>query len=70
MAAKPMGSDELKRINTLLTHYFRDTLQLVIETHPSLIAGFRIETPEKVFDASLAKQLRLIQHQLNPISTQ
>ncbi len=66
MTATPLKTDTLKRINTLLNSYFNDKLQLVIEIHPSLISGFRIETPEKVFDASFKKQLRLIQHELSP----
>ncbi|MBX9977380.1 MAG: F0F1 ATP synthase subunit delta, partial [Alphaproteobacteria bacterium] len=69
MAANPIDSDTLKKINTLLKAHFEDNLNLVIEINPALLSGFRIETPEKVFDASFAKQLRLIQHQLSPIST-
>ncbi len=67
VSAKPLESSELESIELLLVEHFR-TPQLSVTINPQLIAGYYIETPEKVFDASFRKQLRLIQlaqHSIN-----
>lgn len=68
IAAKPLNPAELKAIKTLLAHHFGDHLQLTLLTDPKLISGYRIETDEKIFDASFQKQLHLIE--LNHLNSQ
>ena len=60
-SAHALSKDELAMFTKLFKDKFGPYTEVSAKTDPALLAGYRIETPEEVFDGSFQKQLRLIQ---------
>lgn len=60
-AAREMPETTVNKIKKT----FAEKVEAIEQVDPSLIGGFIVRTPDKIFDASLKTQLQRLRHQLS-----
>ncbi|WP_369062085.1 F0F1 ATP synthase subunit delta [Kocuria rhizophila] len=62
--ARPLGEEQLARLQDGLNRLYGRDLKLTIETNPSLVGGLRVQVGEEIIDGSLTHRLGQLQQRI------